>query len=74
MTKHFIKDEKIEWEQIDVGVQRKIIAYEASLMIVKVKFEKGGIGTLHQHPHVQITNIQSGKFELSIDGKIQVLI
>jgi len=36
MTKHFIEDEKIEWEQIDVGVQRKIIAYEASLMIVKV--------------------------------------
>ena len=73
MTKHFIEHEKIEWEQIDVGVQRKIIAYEASLMIVKVKFEKGGIGPLHQHPHVQITHIQSGKFEVSIDGKKQIL-
>ncbi|HEY1062235.1 MAG TPA: cupin domain-containing protein [Daejeonella sp.] len=73
MTKHFIEDEKIEWEQIDEGVQRKIMAHDPSLMIVKIKFEKGGVGPLHKHPHVQITHVQSGKFEVSIDGKKQVL-
>eukprot|EP01031_Cornospumella_fuschlensis_P051154 gene51154-62553_t len=49
------------------------MAYDPSLMIVKIKFEEGGIGPLHQHPHVQITHVQSGKFEVSIDGKKQVL-
>lgn len=73
MTKYFIEDDTIEWEQIDKGVQRKIMAYDPSLMIVKIKFEKGGIGPLHQHPHVQITHVQSGKFEVSIDGKKQTL-
>ena len=73
MTKYFIEDETIDWEQIDIGVQRKIMAYDPSLMIVKIKFDKGGIGTLHQHPHVQITHVQSGKFEVSIDGKKQIL-
>jgi quercetin dioxygenase-like cupin family protein len=73
MAKYFIEDEAIVWEQIDVGVQRKIIAYDPSLMIVKIKFEKGGIGPLHQHTHVQITHVQSGSFEVSIDGKKQVL-
>lgn len=73
MTKYFIEDDTIEWEQIDKGVQRKIMAYDASLMIVKIKFEKGGVGPLHQHPHVQITHVQSGTFEVCIDGKKQVL-
>ena len=73
MTKHFIQDENIEWEQIGACVQRKIMAYDPSLMIVKIKFEKGGIGPLHKHSHVQITHVQSGKFEVSIDGKKQLL-
>jgi quercetin dioxygenase-like cupin family protein len=73
MTNYFIEDETIEWEQIDAGVQRKIMAHDPSLMIVKIKFEKGGIGPLHQHHHVQITHVQSGIFEVSIDDKKQVL-
>ena len=38
------------------------------LMVVKVEFEKGGVGNLHQHYHSQITHIESGKFEVEIDG------
>lgn len=73
MTKQFIEDEKIEWDQIDTGVQRKIMAYDESLMMVKINFQKGGIGPLHKHTHVQITHVHSGKFEVSIDGKKQIL-
>lgn len=73
MTKYFIEDDSIEWEVLDELVSRKIMAYESSLMIVKIKFKKGGIGPLHNHPHVQITHVQSGTFEVSIDGKKQIL-
>lgn len=73
MVNYFIEDDSIKWEVLDDLVSRKIMAYDSSLMIVKIKFKKGGIGPLHQHPHVQITHVQSGVFEVSIDGKKQIL-
>lgn len=73
MTENFIEDQTIEWEQIDKGVSRKIMAYDPELMLVKIKFEKGGIGPLHQHPHVQITYVHSGTFEVEIGGRKKIL-
>lgn len=67
--KVFIRDAEIEWEQVDVGVKRKIMAYEDRLMVVKVAFETGGVGQLHKHPHAQITHIESGIFEIEVDGE-----
>lgn len=72
-TKTFIKDSEIEWEPTAKGVKRKIMAYDESLMVVKVAFEKGGIGTVHQHPHVQITHVETGLFEVEIGGEKQTL-
>lgn len=42
-------------------------------MLVKVKFEKGAIGYLHNHFHSQCTYVASGTFEVTINGKIDVL-
>lgn len=72
-AKVFIDSETIPWEETGPGVRRKILSYDASLMVVKVQFEKGGIGALHKHPHIQISYIESGVFEVEIDGvkKIQ---
>lgn len=42
-------------------------------MIVKVKFDKGAVGTQHTHPHSQATYVASGKFELSIGGVKKIL-
>ncbi len=69
----FIQDNNILWETTAIGVKRKIMAYEETLMLVKVAFETGGIGTLHQHPHVQITHVESGRFEVEIGGREKVL-
>jgi quercetin dioxygenase-like cupin family protein len=69
----FVKDHDIPWEHVAEGVKRKIMAFEESLMTVKVAFEKGGIGTLHQHPHIQITNVESGSFEVEIAGDKKIL-
>ena len=72
-TKVFIRDNEVEWEVTAPGVKRKIMAYDQSLMFVRVEFEKGGVGVVHQHPHVQITHVQSGAFEVEINGEKQVL-
>lgn len=69
----FVYDKDIAWEQMAPGVKRKIMAYDDKLMVVKVAFDEGGIGTLHQHIHTQITHVESGVFEVEIDGEKQIL-
>lgn len=73
MTNVFIENEVVQWEQVDNGVSRAILGYDASLMVVKVKFEKDAIGTLHQHPHVQISYVESGVFEVEVAGNKKIL-
>ncbi len=73
LVKVFLKDEALAWEEVGVGVKRKIMAYDERLMMVKVAFETGGVGVVHQHLHTQITHVQSGVFEIEIDGEKQIL-
>jgi len=69
----FIKGSEIDWETVASGVRRKITAYGDDLMTVYVEFKAGAVGPLHQHPHRQITYIQSGSFRVHIGGETQVL-
>ncbi len=72
-AKVFITDKDIAWETVAPGVKRKIMAYDEKLMVVKVAFETGGVGSIHQHVHTQITHVESGVFEVEIDGEKQIL-
>ena len=72
-TKVFIENSEISWEEVDKGIKRKIMAYDDKLMVVKVAFEKGGTGVLHQHYHSQITHVESGSFEIQIKGEKKIL-
>jgi len=69
----FIQDDHVPWEEIDKGVKRKIMAYDTNLMVVKVQFDTGSIGTMHQHSHSQISHIESGRFEIEINGYKKML-
>ena len=71
--KVFIENREITWEKVGEGVRRKIMSYDDKLMLVKVEFDKGGVGILHQHYHSQITHVESGIFEVQIDGQKKVL-
>ncbi|WP_254411773.1 cupin domain-containing protein [Dyadobacter diqingensis] len=71
--KEFINDSEIDWEELGGGLKRKIMSYDDNLMMVKVAFEKGGIGTLHSHFHTQMSYIDSGSFEITIGDKTGVL-
>lgn len=72
-TKVFIEDADVPWQPMAEGVRRKIMAYDEKLMVVRVEFEKGGVGSLHQHPHIQITHIESGVFEVEIGDEKKIL-
>jgi quercetin dioxygenase-like cupin family protein len=69
----FIQSSDIQWETVGEGVRRKIMAYDDKLMLVRVEFDQESIGTLHQHYHSQITHVESGAFEVNIDGKKKIL-
>jgi quercetin dioxygenase-like cupin family protein len=73
IAKSFIDSKSIEWESVDKGVERKILGYDDQVMMVCVRFEKGAIGSLHHHVHRQVSYVESGRFEVSIDGKKLVL-
>lgn len=71
--KVFIEDDRLEWLVTGTGVKRKIMSYDERVMLVKVMFEKEAVGTLHHHYHTQITHIDSGVFEVEVDGVKKVL-
>ena len=71
--KELVSDSDIAWEDLGGGLKRKIMAYDDNLMMVKVSFKKGGIGTLHSHFHTQMSYIESGEFEITIGERKQVL-
>jgi quercetin dioxygenase-like cupin family protein len=72
-TKVFIENREVPWETTGPGMRRKIMAWDERLMVVKVEFEKGAVGMLHQHPHTQISHVESGIFEVEIGGETKVL-
>jgi quercetin dioxygenase-like cupin family protein len=55
------------------GVGRQILGYNKDLMMVKVIFEKGAIGSVHAHIHTQTTYCAGGVFEFRVGDKTQVI-
>ncbi|NJN33339.1 MAG: cupin domain-containing protein [Saprospiraceae bacterium] len=71
--KTLVQDNELEWDVIDAKIKRKIMSYSKDMMLVKVAFEAGGIGVLHQHPHLQMSYVASGVFEITIGDDTKIL-
>ncbi|MFD2569521.1 cupin domain-containing protein [Spirosoma soli] len=69
----FVDDQSLPWETVAEGVKRKIMTYDANLMMVKVAFESGGIGAAHSHYHTQMSYVESGVFAITIGEQTQTL-
>lgn len=55
--------------QAGENVTRQVLADHADLMVVAFGFNAAGAeGALHNHPHVQSTFVESGRFRFSVDG------
>lgn len=72
-SEKFLKDHEMEWTDLGGGVQRKIMGYDNQIMMVKVKFETGAVGSPHQHFHTQTTYCASGRFKFMIEGEETVV-
>jgi quercetin dioxygenase-like cupin family protein len=69
-----VADQDIPWTDLGGGMRRKIMSYNDNIMLTKIDFEKGAIGALHSHPHVQISYITAGgKFKVTIGNETKLL-
>ncbi|TCL73844.1 cupin domain-containing protein [Rhizobium sp. BK251] len=69
----FVSPQGAAWVSPEPGVTRRIMAYLPEMMMVEVAFEKGAVGALHSHPHIQASYVAEGSFEVTIDGKTETL-
>ncbi len=72
-SNHFLIEKEVPWEVAAEGITRQIMGFDATMMMVKVKFEKGAIGYEHQHFHTQSSYVVSGKFEVILNGEKRIL-
>mgnify|MGYP000054938251 FL=1 len=63
-SKIFVLENETNWETVGNGIDRQILGYDGQLMLVKVRFKKGAVGSMHEHFHSQSTMVVSGQFEL----------
>jgi len=55
-------------EDVDPGIKRQILSYNDNIMLVKAIFEAGAEGYQHKHHHSQATYVESGTFDVTING------
>tara|TARA_R110002124_G_scaffold114535_29_gene269518 strand:+ start:17143 stop:17478 length:336 start_codon:yes stop_codon:yes gene_type:complete len=55
------------------GNTRRVLIHTPELMQVEFGFDKGAVGALHSHPHVQVSYVVEGTFEVTIDGVTEVV-
>lgn len=69
----FQSDNEIPWQDLGNGIYRQVFGYDDKLMLVKVKFDKGAVGALHEHYHSQVTYVESGVFEMNIGSEKKII-
>ena len=62
------------WTELGDGIRRKVVGHTPELMSVLVQFDKGAIGTPHEHDgHDQIAYVLAGSFEAEVAGVKRIL-
>ncbi|MGB3500531.1 MAG: cupin domain-containing protein [Mesorhizobium sp.] len=71
---NFVRPQDTDWTPTEPGVRRRILSFNDDLMLVEVAFEKGAVGALHKHPHVQASYVAEGSFDVTISGVTERLV
>ena len=72
-AKVFAQPTEGKWVEVPGGSRRRVLLSLPELMLVEFAFDKGGIGALHSHPHVQTSFVAEGVFEVIIAGKTETI-
>jgi quercetin dioxygenase-like cupin family protein len=69
----FADDAAIPWTDLGGGIRRKVLTHDDRVMMVRVAFESGAVGEPHRHPHVQVSFVASGVFDVTVGGRTERL-
>ncbi|MDR1663919.1 MAG: cupin domain-containing protein [Clostridiales bacterium] len=72
-NQRWVFNSEVDGRQTSEGVTRKVLAYCDELMCAEHAFETGATGSVHSHPHTQITYVAEGAFEFTIDGETKTV-
>ena len=73
-TEAFLPGSEVEREVIGEGITRQIFGFNNQIMMVKIYFETGSVGYVHDHFHSQVTYVESGEFEVTIGDETRTLV
>lgn len=69
----FVQPMAADWIDAAPGVRRRMLGHNDNLMMVEVAFEKDAVGDMHSHPHIQVSFVASGTFEMTIGERTAIL-
>lgn len=69
----FVQPAAGDWVDAAPGIKRRMLGHNGDLMMVEVAFEKDAVGDRHSHPHVQVSYVASGSFEMTIGDRTNVI-
>lgn len=64
----FLFGDRTPKESVGDGLTRQLFGYDDSILMARVEFDVGAVGTVHAHPHSQATYVESGEFDVFVDG------
>ena len=67
----FINEAKLQ--NLGGGVKRQILSHAEDMMAVRVIFDEGAVGTMHTHPHSQISYVLKGKFKATLGTEEKII-
>jgi len=67
-SKAFMYGDRTPRETVGEGLTRQLFGYDDSILMARVEFDLGAVGDVHSHTNSQVTYVESGEFEVYIDG------
>ena len=64
----FLKGSDARWTDAAPGRRMQMLCYTDTLMMLRWEFAAGAVGEPHTHPHAQTAYIESGVFDVTIEG------
>ena len=64
----FMFGDRTPRESVGDGLTRQLFGYDDAILMARVEFEAGAVGEVHTHMHSQVSYVESGEFDVVIDG------
>ena len=64
----FLFGDQAPRETVGEGLTRQLFGFDDSILMARVEFDVGAVGEVHAHRHSQVSYVESGEFDVYIDG------